>query len=57
MERNNNTTCPKCGNKADRILSGFRYYIYCSFCGANTIAKTISNLINPRKTQNYDCSK
>jgi len=38
-----NTKCPQCGNKADRILFEYRYYIYCIFCGCNIIAKEISS--------------
>lgn len=36
------TICPHCKNEARRVLREGRYFISCSFCGAETIAKTIS---------------
>jgi len=39
----NYVTCPMCSNKeAHRILRDGRYYIYCTSCGADVLAKTIS---------------
>ena len=39
--RKSDTTCPKCSNSAHRVQNEGRYYIRCSWCGADTIAKTI----------------
>jgi len=35
--------CPNCKSKAKRIIDDTVTYIYCVTCGANIIARTISN--------------
>ena len=50
---NSITSCPQCGKEARRILEDGRYYIRCTWCGYDNLARFVASKNSIKEELDY----